>query len=174
MDTAGAEPTAANRCGPGGEDAMIQVVSHSDGEKAAAPERRKGARGEIPAGVLFSCFNTSGVQRFFSGSIQDCSENGMQIESDAGFRKGTIRPHFTIRTLQPFQEGGAIGASFQMVLELLTLRRVQTLVHGRTESLPILSARLHDLDLSRFRRRTRARLIRDITVPSEHPRTWAI
>ncbi|MGD8367057.1 MAG: hypothetical protein PVG78_05410 [Desulfobacterales bacterium] len=69
---------------------MIQVVSHANAEETAAPDRRKTPRREIAAAVIFGCFNTSGAQRFFAGSMQDCTEDGMRIESDAGFRKGTI------------------------------------------------------------------------------------
>jgi hypothetical protein len=69
---------------------MIQVESHSGAETTGLMERRISPRREIPAAVIFGCFNTSGTQRFFPGSLQDWAEGGMRIDSKAGFRKGTI------------------------------------------------------------------------------------
>jgi hypothetical protein len=69
---------------------MIQVKSPSNPHEAGAMEQKEGSREEISAAVIFGCFNISGSQRFFSGTIHDCVEEGLRIESDAGFRKGTI------------------------------------------------------------------------------------
>ncbi len=56
----------------------------------ASRQKRKSPRRPVAASVVFNCFTTRASGRFFSGTVRDCSEDGLQIESGSGFKKGTV------------------------------------------------------------------------------------
>lgn len=79
---------------------MERVEPHCPMPASTGLERRKSPRRQVAAQIVFSCFTSIGPQRFFSGHIRDCTQDGLQIESRYSFKKGTA---LLIRLLQcPF------------------------------------------------------------------------
>lgn len=79
-------------------------IAEADPSRRRPPvcERRRAVRSRVDdtCTVVLACFSTNGPQRFFTGTLKDCAEGGLQIESDRGFNPGTI---LMIRMMQcPF------------------------------------------------------------------------